>query len=206
MALQQHIIQGKCVLYGDRMNFSARAFRGRELSLFSLFIISAVVSMLLIMFYKSEWLLQTEVLSEASLSLIKYQNSSNGSLFLFICKERLWVIPVLFLLSTTYLAPGVVYGAVVWYGTGVGSLLAVALMRYGMSGIFLLLGAAVPQFLFYIPAVVITLMISAEKRIPDKRFWVQLLILEVVVIMGCFMEGYVNLFLLEKIVRLLRLD
>ena len=166
-----------------------------------LFVGSIVVMMFLTFFQKSELLLHTEVLNKEHLSLLKYQTGNNSLLFLCIVRERIWVIPFLFLMSTTYLASVTVYGILIRYGAGIGALLAIAVMRYGGRGIILLLGATVPHFLFYVPAIMIALRVSQQKREVNRRFFAQLIILELVVIIGCTLECYVNLLLIEKIIK-----
>lgn len=165
-----------------------------------LFIVSIFTVMFIMFFQKSELLVQTDVLDENSLSLMKYHAGNNKSLFLFVLRERIWVVLFMFLMSTTYLAGVTVWGIIIWYGTGIGALLAISIMRYGVAGIFLLLAAGMPHYLLYVPAMIITLQLCKERRIPNKKFWIQFIVLEAVVIIGCFLESYVNLMLVEKII------
>lgn len=167
-----------------------------------LFVGSIVFVMFFTFFQKSELLLHTEVLDKEHLSLLKYQTGNNISLFLCILRERIWVIPFVFLMSTTYLAAVTVYGVIIRYGSSIGALLAIAVMRYGMTGIILLIGAAIPHFLFYVPAMVVALQVSRSRREVNRRFCGQLIILELVVIIGCVLESYVNLMLIEKIIKI----
>ena len=165
-----------------------------------LFVASALFVMWIMFFQKSELLLQTEVFSKNALSLMKYQTSNDRSLFLYVLKERIWVIPFLFLMSTTYLSALATYSTIIWYGTGVGALLGLAMLRYGLRGILLLLVAALPHYLLYVPAIIVALQLSKVQRAPSRKFFGQLFVLEMVVIIGCFIESYVNLFLAEKII------
>lgn len=181
--------------FGKRVNETAVPF-------LPLFVVSAVVVMFFLFFQKSELLIQTEIFEEGRLSLLKYHAGGDRSLFLYVLKERIWVIPLLFLFSTTYLSAVVCYGVVIWYGAGIGALLAVAMMRYGVIGIILVLTAGLPQYLLYLPIMVITLQLIHERRVANRKFFLQLLILEVVVIIGCILESYVNLMLVEKIIKI----
>lgn len=173
-----------------------------EMSFLSLFAVSLTVVMLAVLFQKSELLFQTQVLDKSMLGLMKYQAGNSRSLFWFVLKERWWIVPLLFLMSTTYLAAAVSYGMVIWYGAGTGAILAIAMLRYGIRGIFLILGAVFPQYLLYVPVMVVTLKLSRRQRTPCKRFFLQLILLEVVVIMGCVLESYVNLMVVEKIIKI----
>lgn len=174
----------------------------RKLSFLPLFIISIAVAAIPVLTSGSGLLLQTEVLDENLLHMMKYQSEDSKMLFLYVLKERSLVIPALFLLSTTYLGAIAAYGAIIWYGTGIGMVLGIAMLRYGFRGILLVLVAGIPQYLLYIPAFIITLRLCLEQRQPSKKFFEQLFILELVVIIGCALESYVNLMLIEKFINL----
>lgn len=183
------------------MKMFHKSIPDKNIPFLPLFAVSAILVMILMFFQKSELLLRTEVFDENTLSLMKYQTSNDRSLFLYVLKERIWVIPLLFLMSTTYLATVAVYGILIWYGAGVGALAGVAILRYGVRGILLLLAAGLPHYLLYVPAIMVALQLSKVQRKPGKKFFMQLFVLEVVVIIGCFLESYVNLMLVEKIIK-----
>jgi len=182
--------------------FNGKIRSMKEISFVTIFILSLVFAMIFCMIYKSEFLLQADVLSQASLSLVKTYGSNKGSLFLYVLSERIWIIPVLFLLSTTYLAGPAVYGTIIWYGISLGTVWAVALLRYGMKGIWFLVFSGFPQYLLYIPTLIITFKVCRETRMPERRFFLQFFVLEGMMIVGCFLETYVNFFFLQKIIKL----
>lgn len=184
------------------MKVFQKELKGTNTSFLPMFVTSAVVVWIFIMIQGSDLLLQTEVLEESTLSLMKYRAQDCRSLLLYVLKERCLVIPIIFLLSTTYLAAWAVYGALLWYGAASGAVLGVAVLRYGIRGIFLVLAAGIPQYLFYVPAMVMALRLSVRQRTPNRKFFVQFLILEVVVIIGCILESYVNLMVVEKIIKI----
>ena len=175
--------------------------RLHAISFASVFLISLVASMLFMVWNQRELLLQSEGLSEGALSLVKMRESSNGSLFFYVLRERMWVVPALFLFSTTYLATIAVYGSIVWYGLSLGSLLAMALLRYGITGMFFLVICGMPQYLFYVPAFIIALRVSVDVRRPDKKFFLQLIVLESIILVGCLVESYVNSLFVDKIIK-----
>ena len=168
---------------------------------FPLFVTSVVVVWGIILTRGRDFLLQTDVLDESSLELIKYQVQDGRSLLFYVLKERVFVVPMIFLMSTTYLTALFSYGVIIWYGAGVGAVLGVAMLRYGLKGIFLVLAAGIPQYLLYIPVMVVAFKLSLKQRQPNKKFWVQFLVLELVVIIGCVLESYVNLYLIEKFIK-----
>ncbi len=173
-----------------------------EISYLTVFVVTAVIVIIMVLFQKSELLLHSQFLNKSTLSLIQYQESNSKSLFLYVFKERFWVIPLLFLLSTTYLSKATGYGLVLWYATGIGAVAGVAILRYGLVGLIFIACAGIPQYLVYVPAFIVALGLTRRRRIAEKSFFGQLFLLEVVVIIGCILESYVNPQLLEKIIYL----
>lgn len=176
--------------------------KGKEISLLTVFVVCLAMTMLLCVMNKGKWLNQSDVLSPESLSLIKYQSYNKGTLFFYIVQKRIWLILFLFLISTTYLASPAVFCTVIWYGIACGSVLSVLLLRYGGRGLLFLLFCGFPQYLFYIVAWLMAFRLSMTQRTPDQRFFVQLLVLESVVFVGCFCESFINSMILPKIVKI----
>ncbi len=173
----------------------------KESTFVPFFLVSLAVAMLFMVLNQSELLLQSDVLSESALSLVK-KEGNGSSLFICVLKERIWVIPMLFLLSTTYLAGVFVHGVIAWYGMSFGALTAMAMLRYKLRGVLFLIMCGFPQYLFYVPAFAMALRLSVEQRIPDKKFFLQLTVLEGVVLIGCLAESYVNSLFVEKIIKI----
>lgn len=174
----------------------------KERGFVPIFLISLALSMLFMVLNRSELLLQSDVLSESTLSLVNSRVGNNDSLFLYVLRERVWIIPVLFLFSTTYLAPISVYGMIIWYGVSWGTILAITMLRYKVLGVLFLMVCGFPQYLLYIPAVFVALRLSGEQRTPDKRFFVQLIVLESMVFVGCLLESFINSLFIEKIIKI----
>lgn len=180
--------------------YNAKKWNKKEISLITVFVASVVLAMIFCVIYKSESLLQTEVLSQSSLSLVKIQGSNKGSLFLCVLRERVWMIPILFLFSTTYLAMPAVWGTVILYGISFGTVLSLTILRYGMGGVFFLLLAGFPQYLIYIPVLMIALRVTGNIRKPDRNFYLQFIVLESLVIVGCFLESFINSLFLHRVI------
>lgn len=174
----------------------------KDISFVPFFVLSMFMTMILCIIYKSELLLQTDVLSQSMLSLVKISRGNKGSLFLYVLSERLWIIPLLFLFSTTYLGRAMAYISVMWFGVSMGTICSVAILRYGMTGFLLIILSLFPQYLLYIPVFVISIKLCGEERIPDKRFYMQFFVLEFVVIIGCLLETFLNSFFVEKIIKI----
>lgn len=182
------------------MRFFQKEWNRTDSGFLPIFVTSAAVVWIFILLQGRDLLLQTEVLDESTLELMKYRVQECKSLFFYVLKERVLVIPVIFLMSTTYLSTLFSYGVLIWYGAGTGTILGVAMLRYGLSGVFLVLASGLPQYLLYVPAVIMALRLSLGQRQPTKKFLVQLFLLEMVVIIGCVLESYVNLIWVEKFI------
>ncbi len=179
--------------------FQINKWNRKENSLTALFFCSLAISMIFVVIKREELLSHTDILSMEMLSMVRC-DGVNSSLFLSVLKERIGIIPILFLVSTTYLASIFVHGVVMFYGFSVGTLFAIAMLRYKIGGVLFLLLCAIPQYILYLPAFFIALRLTMEERVPDRKFFLQLCILEGMIFVGCFLESYVNLFFVEKII------
>jgi len=65
------------------------------------------------------------------------------------------------------------------------------------------LGASVPHYLFYVWAFVFSLKLLRERRVANRKFAVQLVILEVIVILGCVSETMIAPVLMKKIIKII---
>lgn len=173
-----------------------------EVSHLSLFCGVFVLSSLGILLMGKEAVLQSVVFDSNTLRLFRLQGSDRMEMLIYILRERLFILPLIFLLATTYLGKWAGYGYCIWYGTGIGAIIGTSLLRYGLGGVFLVLGSAFPQYLFYVPAFVISIRITKTQRRPEKRLFIQLLLMELLVIAGCLTECYINPTLMEKFIKL----
>ncbi len=183
------------------MKLSLKQLKWEKISLSNIYVVSLVITMILLLIRKHEVLMQTSLFSEASLEEIKLRISGNSPQIFFVIQMRLAIIFGLFILSTTTLGSLFVYVHVLWYGISSGMLLAVALMRYGIKGILLLIAGIFPHYLIYVPALILVFHLSKEKRIVNSKFMAQLLVISLVVIIGCILECYVNPEIVSKILK-----
>ncbi|MBR4086213.1 MAG: stage II sporulation protein M [Lachnospiraceae bacterium] len=173
-----------------------------EVSHLSLFCGVFVLSCIGILLVGKDEVMQSGVLARNTLSLFRVPGINKIELFFYILKERCYILPLLFLMSTTYLGKGAGYVCCAWYGMGIGTIMGTVLIRYGVGGIFLILGSAFPQYLLYVPAFILSIRITQVQRRTERRLIVQLLLMEVLVVAGCLVECYINPALMEKIIQL----
>ena len=166
-----------------------------------LFFIVLFLSVMGILFFGKKAVLEVRVLDENTLMLLNLQKG-DLKYFGYILRNRGLIIPLLFLLSTTYLGRYAGYATICWYGFSIGTLIGVAMIQYGLWGIFFLLMASFPQYLLYVPVLWLTLKLTKTQRVVNKKFVWQLIVVEAIVIVGCWLESTVNLVMLEKIIAL----
>lgn len=187
------------------MKYRLNQLKWNQLNLLQVYVLSFAVSMIYLMFRKSELLIQTSWMDSASLESLKNQLGGGRQLFFFVLRERAALIIGLFVLATTYLGNLVAHLNVIWFGTCSGMFLTIVILRYGLRGILLLIAGMFPHYLIYIPAMVLTLSLVREKRVVNRKYCLQLLVILLVVITGCVLECYVNPYVLAKMLKNFRL-
>lgn len=177
---------------------------------------------------KSILLEKTGLLDEYTLYHMKYMTINSNALFYYVLRQRLGILLVMAVFATTYLGLAVEIGVVLWYGLAGGSFLSALVIRYGLKGVLFAVTGMIPQYLLYVPAMVLLLFWcenvcrsiyfrhtvygengghGIRRNIPllqKKTPIIQLLLLggiAVLVIMGCMLESYVNPFLLSGLLK-----
>ncbi|MDE6517735.1 MAG: stage II sporulation protein M [Acetatifactor sp.] len=183
-----------------------------------LFIIGICGGILLANLVKSELLSGTELLGENALLQVRYAVIDSKSLFLHLLGQRLGEAILLILLSTTFLGVAIVWFYAFRYGLYLGLLLTTLLAGHGIRGILLLAAGLLPQILVYVPVWILLLALAErtcrrlyylngnEGLAGLKRIGIHLsaqsgLILFVLGV-GCWLEAYVNPYLLRLVVRI----
>ncbi len=151
--------------------------------------------------------------------LLKYQRMDlrQERLFRYCLEARILPMCYIWVFGLTMFAGLVGHLYVLWFGFTTGALLSIATIRFGVKGIVLCVCGVLPQYIIYIPIMLILLTLSSgtgirlygrggvrgtvyggKRRLIGKYFLAFLLIL-VVCIIGIFLESYVNPILLKKI-------
>jgi uncharacterized membrane protein SpoIIM required for sporulation len=182
-----------------------------------LFVIGLFVGVVCMNLGKSLFLEKSGLFDESSLTQMKYMTVDGNYLLGYVFMERFTTIAFLILLSTTYIGIFALCGVVFWYGISAGCFLSALSIRYGIKGILLALVGIFPQYLLYIPALIVLIAWSEqlyrnlhttasvtpglESRPLLLRRILTLLIILGVVFVGCLLESYVNPFLVGRFLR-----
>ncbi len=167
----------------------------------------------------------TDLLSEYTLYEMKYSVIDGSAFFWYVLQKRVGMVLVLALLSTTWLGMAATWACAAWLGVCGGMLVMASLLRYGLKGILLILVGLFPQGIVYLPVAILLLRWSYEfcmtlyfpyrlssnsitigedsaKGVLIRKKVLQLLILLGVVIIGCFLESYVNPMLVSNLLKI----
>lgn len=136
-------------------------------------------------------------LDRTFLSRMKYLEINRNGLFLFSLQQRMGMAAFLVLLSVAGAAGiGIVF-LLAWSGMSAGAVLTIFSLRYGWKGMILFLGSVLPQILLLVPGYLL-LLDWCFRRLERRKLLVPL----AVVIMGCFLESYVNPYILKVVIKL----
>ena len=175
-----------------------------------IFFLGIIVGIILIFICRGR--LQTDIylLNEEWLLSIQNRELEKQSLFVYILLKRLKEMGALVLFATTFAGLVCMYGYFGVLGVGVGVLTAISCLRYGLQGLILMVVAAFPQVIFYVPAFLyffhLCYQLCVKLYFPHKDYWkingsTKVFLLKnilfacialVVVIIGIVVESYVN--------------
>lgn len=183
-----------------------------------LFIVGICGGILLANLVKSELLSGTELLGENALLQVRYAVIDSKSLFLHLLGQRLGEAILLILLSTTFLGLAAVWFYAFYCGVSLGLLLAALLAGYGVRGLLLLFTGLLPQILVYVPVWV--LLLALAERTCRRLYYLngneglsglkkmgihlsaQAGLLLFALAAGCWLEAFVNPYLLRLVVKI----
>lgn len=161
---------------------------------------------------------ESGIYNASSINRLKYLEIDNGVFFRYVTGERIRDYLVLGLLSITYFGIIASYGATLWQGMMLGMVMTAAVIRFGISGLLLIMTSFFPHQLILLPAGVMMVMWCYRNcsvlcfggrntwiKETKKRFLIRqmmmLLWILVVVIIGCILESYVNPILLKDVIK-----
>lgn len=176
-----------------------------------LFLTGFTVGFLMVYWGKGTFLKNMGMLDEDTLYHMKYMVVDSRALFWYVLCKRGKDFIALILMATTYLGLLFCGGMTVKYGFSIGFFLGTAVCRYGIKGILLSIVGIFPQYLCYVPAMVMLLKWcediyrsiyfyhnitgQGKKSLPGRVGKLALILM--VLIFGCILECFVNPVLLK---------
>ena len=155
---------------------------------------------------KSILLTGTGMFDEDTLYHMRYMAVDSGALFCYVLRTRFLRMSGLILLLTTYLGALTCAVMIAWYGLSAGVFLSTLLLRYGIRGFLIALAGIFPQYIFYVPAILLLLRWGDRESAGTQEGWkrkMQLLPILGLLLLGCLLEGYVNPGILLGVLKIL---
>lgn len=159
------------------------------------------------------------ILSDYFLSRYKYFDIVNNNLFWYLLKQRIFPSVVLWITGITIMGIPAVWVYLTWYGFSGGMLISMAVMKFGFKGLILCLGGIMPQYVIYIPIMIILLQKvyqmslslyggkfsqgnggKTKKQIFLNYLW-NYFIIFVILLIGVILESYINPYILKIILK-----
>lgn len=156
------------------------------------------------------WIKDDGLLSGAMMKQLQSSEPDGSYLLGYIVKHRVSVILIVSLLASTIIGLPIVCAYVCYLGVSAGCMLSVAVIRYGVRGLFFMAAAIFPQGFLLVPAYFLLFIWSLDcnrslygridglegRHFVGKQFilsrGIRLLGIILLVIMGCVVESYVN--------------
>lgn len=174
-----------------------------------LFMIGLFLGIIFVNFRHEVWIREEGLLNAAILEQMRSSEPDSGFLLGYVLKHRLLVIFFLMILSSTIIGFPIICGYVCYLGASAGCLLSVAVIRYGIRGLFFVAAGVFPQAFLLVPGYLLLFLWGMERtggneyeyNFYGKQFvikkGIQLLGILVIVLAGCLLESYVNPFVLQ---------
>lgn len=182
--------------------------------LFFLFMLSFIGAVLLSNLFIRKDAYEAGILSEYFLRKFQYLEIDFSRLFLYVAGKRFKTICLLTVAGITMFGIWTAYAYTMWMGFSVGMMLSLVTIELGIKGILVCIGAVIPQYMIYIPCIILFLgkvyRMSSElyyqggigSQINKKQQYLEyalgILILTFLILIGCFLESFVNPYVLKK--------
>lgn len=154
-------------------------------------------------------------MNEYFINQYMYADISGQELFLFLFYERVPKFFLLLFLSIGIYGTWIVNGYISYLSFSVGFLSVIVIMNYGVKGILLILGFFFPQWLFYVPLLLLwyyelryykgigkEVQYGEQKNRRHIKLVVSMILAGILLFLGVFLESYVNPFFLQKMIRI----
>lgn len=153
-------------------------------------------------------------MNEYFMNRYMYADIQGRELFPFLFYKRIPEFSLLLILSVGIYGSLVIDGYIAYLGFSLGFLSVISIMSSGIRGVLLMIGFFLPQWLFYVPALILwrtklrqhkgleqEYSFWEKRRKEGMKFAVVTAGTVMLVLLGLFMESYVNPFFLQNIIR-----
>lgn len=186
-----------------------------------LFMTGLFLGILLVNIKYDIWMQEDGLLNVTMLKQLQGSELDGGSLFAYIIKHRVLTILIIGMLASTMIGLPIVCGYVCYLGISAGCILSIAVIRYGIRGLFFMAAGVFPQALLLIPGYFLLFRwgMDCNRRLYGKTDGIEgrylvgrefilkkgvgLAGILIIVILGCALESYVNPKIVHFILKIL---
>lgn len=175
-----------------------------------LFMTGLFLGILLVNIRHDIWVKEDGLLNAAMIKQLQNSEFDGNYLFGYIVRSRISTILIISMLASTMIGLPIVCGYVCYLGASAGCLLSIAVIRYGIRGLFFMAASIFPQGFLLIPGYFLLFRWGLDcnrslygkidglegRYLIGKQFMItkgiKLVGILVIVILGCLIESYVN--------------
>lgn len=178
-----------------------------------LIVIGFLLGMVCAIIWRTELSKYNTILDTLLIKNIQTVEQDKQVLFFYLCGIRLRDYLLIWIFSFTILSKGYQMYYLLYQSFLAGFVGATATILYGIEGIVLILSYSIPQGLLYVPVIIMTIIRCyhfnniCHQKITNRnasRFkWISqeigfFILYAILLIIGCYLESYVSLYLVEK--------
>ena len=185
-----------------------------------LFMTGLFLGILLVNIRHDIWISEDGLLNTAMIRQLQNSEFDGNYLFGYIVRNRISTILVISMLASTIIGLPIVCGYVCYLGASAGCILSIAVIRYGVRGLFLVAAGLFPQGLLLIPGYFLLFRwgLDCNKSLfgkihgLDGRYLVgrqfaaskaiKLAGILLLIVFGCVLESYVNPEILQFVLKI----
>ena len=185
-----------------------------------LFMTGLFLGILLVNIRHDIWISEDGLLNTAMIRQLQNSEFDGNYLFGYIVRNRISTILVISMLASTIIGLPIVCGYVCYLGASAGCILSIAVIRYGVRGLFLVAAGLFPQGLLLIPGSFLLFRwgLDCNKSLfgkidgLDGRYLVgrqfvaakgiKLAGILLLIVFGCVLESYVNPEILQFVLKI----
>ncbi len=175
-----------------------------------LFMTGLFLGIILVNIRHDVWMDEDGLLNTAMMKQLQSSELDGSYLFGYILKHRVSTILILCVLASTMIGFPIVCGYVCYLGASAGCILSIAVIRYGVRGLFFMAASVFPQALLLVPGYFLLFQWGMEcnrslygktdgfegRYLIGKQFILKKVIslagILFLIILGCMIESYVN--------------
>lgn len=176
------------------------------------FFVGFFVGMILILL-SGKWIIserlfmgQVGLFSEIEIEKLLNLQIDRFQFALYCIRGKLILLLILWLFMRTQWYGVVLNSFFIYLGLGLGIFITTAVVRFSWKGIILSVISLFPQYLLYVPALVAFILLTKRQEadsVSKSQKIVEILVILLVVIIGGFLESYVNSSLVQKFIKYL---